>query len=332
MPQSIAAIIALYNGRDFIERSLRSVLNQTRPPEDIIIVDDGSTDGGADVARDVANGDSRVRIVRKPNGGQSSARNMGVNSSSSSLIAFLDQDDWWYPTHLEVLARPFAKRRNLPLGWIYSDLDEYDVAGRLIVRNMLRHLGGQHPKRDVHTCLGANMYVLPSASLISREAFTAVGGFDERLAGFEDDDLFLRIFTAGYDNEFVPVALSGWRIHNGSTSYTLRMARSGLIYSKKLLGSFPNDRTRARHYCRDLIAPRFLREALALYARSLRAGADPAAFTLALEQLDAVRSALPLRHRLVIGAVRPAMSSRLVAHTARKVGVLNLFGRFYRGR
>jgi glycosyltransferase involved in cell wall biosynthesis len=331
MNQSIVAIVALYNGRNFIERSLCSVLSQTCLPEEVIIVDDGSTDGGADIAAAIANGEPRVRIIRKSNGGQSSARNLGVKSATSSLIAFLDQDDWWYPRHLETLVRPFAKKRDLPLGWVYSDIDEYDIDGRLVVRNMLRHLGGQqHPKRDVHACLAANMFVLPSASLISRDAFVTVGGFDERLAGFEDDDLFLRIFRAGYDNEFIPLALSAWRIHNGSTSYSPRMARSSVIYTNKLLEMFPDETIRARYFCRDLIAPRFLREALRLYVTSLEADSDPTSFALALEQFDLVRDRLPLRRRVPLRAMRPIMSSRKLAQISKRLGLLKVLRRLYR--
>lgn len=315
----IAAILPLHNGRDFVARSVSSMLDQTLPPDEIVVVDDGSTDGGAAVALEAAAGDPRVRIITKPNGGQSSARNLGVSSTRSPLIAFLDQDDWWYPVHLEVLSAPFRDPRYPPLGWVYSDLDEYDLQGRLLVRQLLRQMGGDHPKRDVAACIRADMHVLPSASLIAREAFCAVGGFDERLCGYEDDDLFLRIFLAGYDNAFVAQALSAWRIHSGSASYSLRMAQSRTIYARKLMEGFPDDRDRARYFVRDAIAPRFARAALSLYARSVRES-DLEGFALALVQLDIVRRSLPPRRRWVLSALRPLLGSYPLAKLASATG------------
>src|SRR5689334_9944830 len=119
---SIVAIIPLYNGAAYIEEAIRSVLSQTVKPDEFIIVDDGSTDEGPDVVRrfDQAN----VTLLRRQNAGQSSARNWGVRHSTSSLIAFLDQDDSWYPHHLEELLKPFEENRKIPIGWSYSNLDE----------------------------------------------------------------------------------------------------------------------------------------------------------------------------------------------------------------
>jgi GT2 family glycosyltransferase len=101
------------------------------------------------------------------------------------------------------------------------------------------------------------MFVLPSASLISRSAFLSVGGFDERLSGYEDDDLFLRMFRAGFDNVYLPQSLSKWRIYQESSSYSSRMAVSRATYARKLIERFPNDEDNSRYYVRDLIAPRF---------------------------------------------------------------------------
>src|ERR1700730_9073288 len=101
-----------------------------------------------------------------------------------ALIALLDQDDAWYPHHLETLAEPFRKRRGIPLGWVYSNLDEIDESGRMVNNLMLdRRIPAENPKRSLTACLSHDLFILPSASLIRREAFEAVGGFDERLCG-----------------------------------------------------------------------------------------------------------------------------------------------------
>src|SRR5262249_26969356 len=105
-----------------------------------------------------------------------------------------------------------------------------------------------------------NQYVLPSASLVSRSAFVAVGGFDETLSGYEDDDLFVRVFRAGFRHVYIDEPLSAWRIHSKSSSYTFRMARSRIQFAHKLLNMIPDDEERHRRYSRDCIAPRFIHD------------------------------------------------------------------------
>src|SRR5581483_3417077 len=119
---NITTIIPLYNGARFIERALDSVLGQTMPPSEIIVVDDGSTDDGPVIVQRWTR-QHPIRLLRRPNGGQSAARNFGVANSDGQHIAFLDQDDAWYPNHLEELVQPFRERRQRELGWVYSDLD-----------------------------------------------------------------------------------------------------------------------------------------------------------------------------------------------------------------
>ncbi|PPQ28336.1 glycosyltransferase [Rhodopila globiformis] len=267
---TISAVIPLYNGRRFIRQALDSVAAQTRAPCEIIVVDDGSTDDGAAIVRDFA-GTCPVRLLSKPNGGQSSARNFGVAHAQGDLIALLDQDDCWYPHHLEKLARPFEARQPIPLGWTYSNLDEIDEAGTLVARGVLHRTESRHPKRDLIDCLRQDMFILPSASLIARAAFNAVGGFDERLTGYEDDDLFLRLFSAGYQNLYVDQSLSQWRIYSASTSFSPRMNRSRMTFARKLAQAWPDDALRGIFYTRDLIAPRFLCSVAETMRRALRA-------------------------------------------------------------
>jgi glycosyltransferase involved in cell wall biosynthesis len=255
---SVAAIIPLYNGARWIEQSIRSVFAQRLQPDEFIVVDDGSTDDGPAVVERLAQ-EHPITLLRKPNGGQSSARNFGVACSKSALIALLDQDDFWHPDHLEELRRPFEADHRGVIGWVYSDLDRIDEAGNLFCRKFLSTLGNDHPKRHVWECLRQDMFVLPSASLISRKAFEAVGGFDERLSGYEDDDLFLRLFRASWENVYVEKSLSTWRIFEASASYTIRMSKSRMIYLEKLIKSFPNEPRLGIFYGRDLIAPRFVK-------------------------------------------------------------------------
>lgn len=271
---AVVAIIPLYNGARWIAQSLQSILDQTVQPAEIVVVDDGSTDGGAGsaIVEELRKEHRQIKLLRKPNGGQSSARNFGVAHSKSPLIALLDQDDIWYPHHLERLVQPFRRKSGIPLGWVYSNLDTIDENGGSVNLGLIAKLPGEQPKRSLGVCLSQDMYVLPSASLISRTAFEAVGGFDERLCGYEDDDLFLRLFRAGYDNTYLRERLSKWRIHESSCGYSNRMAISRMIYARKLLATFPDEPWHDASWARDAIIPRFLRTTTNEYHRRLRLG------------------------------------------------------------
>lgn len=264
----ITAVIPLYNGAEFIEEALRSVLGQTLPPDEIIVVDDGSEDDGPAIVLRLSE-IRPIRLLHKTNGGQSSARNHGIQHAHGDLIALLDQDDVWYPSHLAELVTPFQQSRPRPLGWSYSNLDEIDRSGELITQSYLTTLSARHPKTNIFDCLGQDMFVLPSASLIARRAIEAIGCFDERLSGYEDDDLFIRLLYAGYDNVYLDKALSQWRIFHGSSSCTPRMVRSRMIYARKLIEGFPDDLAKARYQIRDLIAPRFVAHALSEVRKAL---------------------------------------------------------------
>jgi len=301
----ISVVVPLYNGAAYIEQTLQSALAQTLPPDEIIVVDDGSTDDGPEIVRRIA-AEHPIRLLEKPNGGQSSARNHGVAHAHGDLIALLDHDDIWYPHHLATLVQPFRTAEVMRVGWSYSNLDRVDRSGRMQVRSFLSALGTAHPKRSLHDCLGQDMFILPTASLIDRKAFLEVGGFDERLSGYEDDDLFLRLFLAGYENIYIDAALSQWRIFSDSASYSPRMARSRRIYADKLLRQFPDNRRMAEFYASGVIAPRFLTQMLAEYRRALSYGTHDE-IQAAYRDLKFVTRHLRRRSRVILSVILPIL-------------------------
>ena len=126
--KKISVVIPVYNGEKYIAKAIQSVVDQTLPPHEIIVVNDGSTDASASILAELAQ-KYPIQYYQKENGGQSSARNYGVRVSQGDLIAFLDQDDVWYPNHLEELVKPFLEKSYPELGWIYSTIDEIGANG-----------------------------------------------------------------------------------------------------------------------------------------------------------------------------------------------------------
>jgi glycosyltransferase involved in cell wall biosynthesis len=254
---SVAAIIPLYNGAEFIEQALSSILSQTDPVNEIIVVDDGSQDGGPEIVRKLCQKHD-IKLISQSNRGQSAARNRGISETQCTHIALLDQDDIWHPHHVAVLKEPFLKTTRR-LGWVYGNLDRIDRHGRLLRRNFLDELPSSHPKKSVLQCVSEDMYVLPGASLFTKEAWSAVGGFDDRLSGYEDDDFFLRLFIAGFDNQYLrKTSVLQWRIYDGSCSYSERMARSRMLYFQKLKEAFPNEPRLNLYWARDSFGPRLV--------------------------------------------------------------------------
>jgi glycosyltransferase involved in cell wall biosynthesis len=309
---AITAIIPLYNGGEFIREALESVLAQLLPPAKIIVVNDGSTDNGPDIVAAIAR-EHPICLIHKENGGQSSARNLGVAHTTTPLIALLDQDDIWYPNHLRELVKPFREEHYPPLGWVYGNLDEIDRLGAMVTRSCLDQLTSvEHPKRTLRGCLAHDMFVVPTSALISRAALEAVGGFDERLIGYEDDDLFLRMFRHGYGNVYLRESLAKWRIFPGSTSWSPSMRRSRMIYVRKLLETFPPGEVPGSLYWRALLAPRFFPMLLLEYVRAARVGA-PEDLCTAVDDLGVIVPYLTLRSRFVLRAALRVMRYPLAA-------------------
>lgn len=307
---TVGAIIPLYNGAPFIREALESVLSQTELADEIIVVDDGSTDDGAGVAivKEIAK-KHPIRVITKENGGQGSARNLGIAECSCSHIALLDQDDIWYEDHLAILKAPFRKSGTRNLGLVYANLDQIDRNGRMLLRNLLNHVPSPHPKQSLVECLRHDMFILPGASMFSKQAFEKAGRFDERLAGYEDDDLFLRMFTSGSNSIYLKDdAVTKWRIYTGSTSFTPRMAKSRMIYFHKLIESFPDDPRMSLHWGRDAIGPRFF-EILSLeFLDGLRLQDVPRA-TGAWSDIKEVLPVMPRRLRRRMSVVAPLIGA-----------------------
>ncbi len=304
----VSVVIPLHNGADHCVAALASVLDQTRPPDEVVVVDDGSDDLGADeIAAFVADrrGAVPVKVERRTNQGQSAARNAGVRLASGDVIAFCDQDDRWTPTHLEVLTGVLAAAPP-DVAWVYSDFDEVDGVGRLVTRGYrARHGVGGEPT-SVDQVLAADLMVLPSASVLRRSAFEAVGGFDPELSGYEDDDLYFRMFRAGYRMVGVRDSLTVYRVHAQGSSSTASFQRSRVRFLAKVRDALPDHVRSNRYWVHDVCYPRLHEATLLEFAAMVRSGDRPAAAALGRIATDLARvaGATGRRRRLVCWTLR----------------------------
>lgn len=124
-------IINNYNYQAFLADAVESALNQTTPFDEIVIVDDGSTDGSREIIGNRWSGDSRVRVVLKQNGGQLSAFNAGFEASTGDLLCFLDSDDVYYPDYLEKTLAFY--RDHADCDFLYCGYDRFDAVNEKVV-------------------------------------------------------------------------------------------------------------------------------------------------------------------------------------------------------
>lgn len=184
---TVAAIIPTFNRPRRTVRAVHSVLQQTRPAEEIVVVDDGSSDGTAEAvaaafpARDFP----RLRIERREREGVSATRNHGVAASTAEWLAFLDSDDEWHPDKLEKQLAALAHS-----GYRIAHCDEKWVRDgrRVNPRDRHRKRGGFIYRHCLPLCC-----ISPSAVILERSLFDEVLGFDESLPACEDYDLWLKI-------------------------------------------------------------------------------------------------------------------------------------------
>ena len=274
----VTVILPIHNGARYVAEAVRTVAAQTLPPAQLVVVDDGSSDGGADVVLGM-DLPFPLTVITQRNQGQSAARNAGIAAATGDLLAFIDQDDQWRRTHLETLVPLLTADPDV--GWVYSDFDEVDSEGRTVTHAFIREVGVPQPKNSLIACVSGDLMALPSASVLRRDAVVAVGGFDPALRGYEDDDLFVRMFAAGWEHRYVPAATTRYRVHPGASSTDLSFLRSRLHYLDKLDRMLTADHRLNRDLLHDVVLPRFFTSTLDEYTQALAMREYGRALTLA---------------------------------------------------
>ena len=238
----VSVIIPNYNYAKYIAKAIESVMSQTYKNLEIIVIDDGSKDDSLEV---LANFGDKIRVVSQKNEGVSRARNHGAEISDGEYLAFLDADDAWLPEKLEKQFEKFAEDGQIGLVHCSMTLinSEDQPIGEMcdgqegwVAEELLRF------ERTVVSGSG-------SSSLIKREIFMEVGGFDYRLSTSADWDLCYRVADR-YKFGFVKETLVLYRIHNSNMHSNIEvMERDMLLGFEKAFASGSKNSQKIRKEC-----------------------------------------------------------------------------------
>jgi len=199
----VSVIIPAYNQALYLGAAVQSVLDQTLVDFEIILVDDGSTDETAQVARKIC--DRRIQYIHQENKGLSGARNTGIRNSTGRYLTYLDSDDLFLPSKLELLVR--VLERNPQAGIAAGQALPIDDEGNRIGPIFDQPL----PQRPVDLLLGNPLHV--GSVMVTRDWQEKVGFFDENLRSYEDWDMWLRLALSGCKSIWVSEPVSLYRFH-----------------------------------------------------------------------------------------------------------------------
>lgn len=207
MNPTVSVIIPTYNRAPLLREAIESVLAQTFAPTEILVVDDGSTDGTRET---IAMFGEKVRALTRTNGGAAAARNMGIQNAQGELVAFLDDDDVWVPTALEWQVERFQDSSTPPT----------DIVMGMTQRAALD---------DGHAVFGPWAARVFGSALVRRDVFRRVGPVDAELRYGEDVDWFLRVREQEVPLVFINKVTMLYRIHAHSLMSDTGLAKLYLL-------------------------------------------------------------------------------------------------------
>lgn len=281
----VSIIIPCFNGASYLGQAIGSVLDQSFQDWELIVVDDGSTDGSRAVA--AAFSDSRIRYTYQPNRGLAAARNAGLSLTGGELVTFLDADDLFLP---DKLARQVGELSAAPeIGLVAGGHLEIDETGKVL--NQVRSWQLGHTLSLSDWLFGCAFAV--HSVMVRRSWLRAVGSFDATLRRLEDWDLWLRLALAGCPMTWTPAIVCAYRFHGANMTRQVAEQKQAtlavldkLFSRKDLPAAVAAQRDQAfaeawvRGACREYGAGQVeagkesLRQALALVPQLASAGRD----------------------------------------------------------
>ena len=248
MKPTVGVVIPAFNAERFIAEALDSVASQSLPPQQVVVVDDGSGDRTSERIREwERDNELAISLIRQENMGASAARNRGVAALTTDLVALLDADDVWEADHLALLVPEFEIHPELVL--VFGDQRIWDgretiresfLEGKTALENLpvnSEDSGLQILEEGVFLSLIGGNYIPPSTSVVRLSGFREIDGFDEGIRNCEDRDFMLRLSRVGpfgYRTEIH----SSYRLHGDNVSHPdnrLKMQRCGVHTTAKML-------------------------------------------------------------------------------------------------
>lgn len=236
--KKVSIIVPMYQSEKTISDTINSLLKQTYKNIEIIIVDDGSFDSGNKIAKEYEYKYNNVKVIKKENGGLSSARNFGIKNSNGEYIGFCDADDIWYEDKVEQHILAFGKDLNLDVSF----------SGCKIINENGKCLGyEQIPDEkylDLKELLIHNPIGNGSSVIIKRDSLNKVkkdgAWFDEKLKRSEDIDLWSRLLLNNLKIKGISKALVGYRVlENGLSSNGEEQIKSWIYVKDKIIKNYP---------------------------------------------------------------------------------------------
>ena len=208
----VSVIIPVYNGERYLAEAVESALAQSYRPIEVIVVDDGSTDGTAEIARSF----EEVRYVGQTNQGQAAAMNAGIKTARGEFISFLDADDLWPPNKLSVQIDYLLNHPNV--AYVIAKMENFIEPDAPL------------PSRLTKDLLLTDYAALSTGTLVARKAvFEQLGGFDTSYQHAKDVDWFVRAEEAGIIKRVLPEILLHRRLHGLNRSYRTQARTSEFL-------------------------------------------------------------------------------------------------------
>lgn len=230
---SIAVIIPTYNSMKYLRETLESVLNQTLRPNEVLVNDDDSKDGTADLAESFG---PPVRVFRRANQRQAASRNYAASQTDCEWLAFLDHDDLWEPNKLERQMEELSRNPGADL--CYSGRLTFEEENGKVRRGAVY----QVPTPDhIKEALFKNTTFLPGSVVIRRSTYLAAGGFNPAYKFVEDWELWLRLLHANVQFAACnhPLLLTRYHAHNLSNNALAALEEQKEIYRRLILPHLP---------------------------------------------------------------------------------------------
>lgn len=221
----LTVIVPVCNAERYLPQCLESIFAQTHRDLEVIVVDDGSTDGSGVIADDIARRESRLRVIHQPNAGVSSARNAGLRNARGEFVAFVDADDTiapaMYATMLANIGGCDLVMCNLL--WVEPDGRELPMDSRN--GELLLNGGDWLAELIAHRLMSQTIPPSPCNKIYRREILSAAAlAFDETLARAEDIDFNARVFAAINRARYLPQPFYRYRRHAGNATERFRPA------------------------------------------------------------------------------------------------------------